>query len=93
LVLKDISVSKPVDEARVGLVGGAGSEVNSQKESFVSEVTRPGTEVNAETSDEDAFNTVVERTKHIYGEITVHHIAWGIAQRMQKDMSQLLRGS
>lgn len=91
--LKEIGNANAVDVSRDGLTGAAPNAVDDAKNGFVSDVARPGSETAVKDSAEETLRAVEGRAKNLYGEMMVHHIAWGVAQRMQKDMSQLLRGS
>ena len=91
--LKEISDANPVDDARTQLSGIGRGDVEEAKEVVQSDVTRPGVETPEVNAEQEALRAVENRARNLYGEMMVHHIAWGVAQRMQKDMSQLLRGS
>ncbi|KAB7613616.1 hypothetical protein F9L33_09555 [Amylibacter sp. SFDW26] len=84
----------PMKDNREGLVGAATGDVGHEKSSVLSDVAREGTRVeNAEEASQKKMDAVIDRTQQLYGDITVYNIAWGVAMRMQKDISQLLRGS
>lgn len=91
--MKPFGTVNPIQEQRNDLVQGGTGAVGQEKGSVVSEVTGPGAEPPPEPTPEDASLQLVDRLNGLYMDIAVHHVAWGVAQRMQKDMSQLLRGS
>lgn len=47
----------------------------------------------ATPSSEEAAQTLEERFQSLYFELTHYQIAWRIAQNVQRDISQVLRGS
>lgn len=63
------------------------------KDGFVSEAHAPGEEnKQSGASDTTSVDQLADRANQLYTEITVYHVAWGIATRMQKDISHLLKG-
>lgn len=92
-VIENNFQSDPLREMRSSVSGDPQGDVLRTKSELVSDVARPGSGNTAggETGDE-TLATVTDRAQHLYREMTVHHIAWGVATRMQKDISQLLRG-
>ena len=91
--LKQIGDKDAATADRATLMGTGPNAVDDVKGGIMSDVARPGTDTAQTGSTEEVLNAVTDRAQNLYGEMMVHHIAWGVAQRMQKDMSQLLRGS
>lgn len=73
------STTGPVGEAKTGLVAETSS------------ATASGTENSA--TDTQMQEATEARMRALYTDLTNYQIAWRIAQRMQQDISQLLRGS
>lgn len=92
------AVSRPdtmstLDTARAEVMASSLGEVGDLKGDFVSGVEREGS---ASASDADASvdaqQQTEERIRSLYLDLTNYQIAWKIAQRMQQDITQLLRG-
>lgn len=90
--LKSFGQTNPIEDQRNNLLQGTSGTVGEAKGSVVSDVTRPGV-APPEASSEEPVTQLVDRLNGLYMDIAVHHVAWGVAIKMQKDMSQLLRGS
>jgi hypothetical protein len=87
------NAATPMDAARNELLGPASGEFADLKAGLVSEVERPGV---AQDVDPDASSelqqTTEDRVQSLYYDLTNYQIAWKIAQRMQQDITQLMRG-
>lgn len=76
------------------LRSNANGAVGDERRAVMSDVQRPGVESAEQGVDsDDQFGSVIDRTRELYSDLTIYNVAWGIATRMQKDISQLLRGS
>jgi len=84
---------------RARLSDGSNGQVGSEKRAMQSSVSRPGsddmsaskgTELSA---NDERMDALTDRAISLYSDMTVFNIAWGIATRTQRDISQLLRGS
>ena len=75
--------------ARTHLTGATDSAVGEAKAAMMSTVTRPGVDALPETNIGDQLET---RVMSIYEELTNYELAWKIAQRIQTDISTLMKG-
>lgn len=82
----------PGDTMRATIASPTGGAVGDEKEGMVSGIDRPGVENTAETS-EQVHDNLIDRSRVLYTDLTVYNVAWSVAMRVQKDISQLLRGS
>lgn len=87
-----IGKTSAVEDERNAVSGASGAH-NKEVSEFVSGVERPGVEVQSVQDPDQIVNKFNDRMIGLYKDLTIHHVAWNVAQRMQKDMSQLLRGS
>lgn len=92
------AVSRPnsetsMDAARSDLVGPASGDYADIKEGLVSDVDRPGATTQTDINETDNVQAMTEeRVQALYYDLTNYQIAWKIAQRMQQDITQLMRG-
>lgn len=70
------------------LSGSYSGDVGAAKAEIVG-----GEAARAERSTEAANTSLEERIQNIYTELTHYQVAWKIAQNVQRDVSQVLRGS
>lgn len=83
----------PLGDLRSEVDGNATAEMRRTKAEVLSDVSRPGAETReVNDSTEARMDALVDRTNQLYRDISIHQVAWGVATRMQKDISQLLRG-
>lgn len=84
----------PSEEFRKALgTGNPQDEINQEIATVISDVERPGAPDKDNSADDLTKNdALVDRTAALYSEMTVLNVAWGIAQRTQKDVSHLLKG-
>ena len=75
------------------MVAPFGGAVGNEKRDVASDVSRPGVEPTANPDPESDQKFLIDRTRTLYSDLTIYNVAWGVAMRMQKDISQLLRGS
>ncbi|WP_373635618.1 hypothetical protein [Yoonia sp. SS1-5] len=69
----------------------AGSLTDAKKE-FISDATGPGAERASKKAEVDRqAEALTDRARQLYSDMTVYHVAWGIAMRVQKDISHLLK--
>lgn len=76
-------------------VSGPGDrDVTAEKEQLVSAASRSegGSTVDGNPAANTSTTNLVERVTAMYREVTVYHVGWSIANRMQKSVEQLLRG-
>ena len=71
-----------------GLTGDFAGDVGNAKSEIVG-----GEAARAEQSSEANNATLEERITGLYTELTHYQVAWKIAQNVQRDISQVLRGS
>ena len=79
------------DEAR-HLTSAAEGVVGTEKVALLSDVARPGATPKPETT-ETVQQQTEARVKELYVDLTNYQVAWKIAQRIQQDITQLMRGS
>lgn len=88
----DVSAND-LDAARSDLMGAHTGTVGDEKMQVISSVERPGAPARTDGSEQaDKGEALEERVRSLYFELTNYQVAWKIAQRMQQDTSQLLRG-
>jgi len=83
----------PNDSIRAGITSPTGGAVGNEKSEIVSEIDRPGAENSSAQNSEDVHDQIIDRSRVLYTDLTVYNVAWSVAMRVQKDVSQLLRGS
>lgn len=71
-----------------GLSGSYAGEVGDAKKDIVG-----GDVGRAERASQSGSESLEDRMRNIYTELTHYQVAWRIAQNVQRDVSQLLRGS
>ena len=82
-----------IDGERARLTGLRETAVGDEKHLVVSDVARPGAQPKTAPADQQDSSAALEaRVKELYLGLTNYQVAWKIAQRMQQDTSQLLRG-
>ncbi len=91
------AVERPYTEDAIGhearhLTSQGEGIVATEKVALVSDVERPGATPKAESSDTVQEQTE-ERVRELYVDLTNYQVAWKIAQRIQQDITQLMRGS
>ncbi len=80
--------------ARSDLSNSGSGLVGQAKDGIVSDVTRPGVPEKVSADDSEVTATQQEdRIKTLYLDLTNYQIAWKIAQRLQQDVTQLMKGS
>jgi len=85
--------TSPLDNVRSELTESARGQIGDLKGDLLSTVERPGAETPAaETASEDMQAQTEVRVRELYYDLTNYQVAWKIAQRMQQDITQLLRG-
>lgn len=77
---------------RLSMTGPADGIVGAERSELISDVVRPGMTTDA-AKDGDQQSNLETQVKELYVDLTNYNIAWKIAQRLQQDTSQLLRGS
>jgi hypothetical protein len=73
-------------EQNAGLVG-------TEKFNLMSGVQRPGTAPHTEAPAQSSMDQMEARVTAMYVDLTNYQVAWKIAQRIQQDVSQLMKGS
>ncbi len=82
------------DAARRALVDPTKGVVGEARSEVVSTVERPGAPKKEVINDSASLqDQQQERIRALYLDLTNYQIAWKIAQRMQQDITQLMRGS
>lgn len=79
--------------SRADLVQGVSGTVGSEKLDLVSGVARPGAVPRPTPPEAAPMAQLEQRVMDMYADLTNYQIAWKIAQRIQQDTSQLLKGS
>ncbi len=74
----------PMDE----ISGTFAGEVGAEKSGIMSDSAKSG-----ERSNEEVSENLEQRFTSLYFEMTHYQVAWKIAQNVQRDVSQVLRGS
>ncbi|MEM9853012.1 MAG: hypothetical protein AAF841_01050 [Pseudomonadota bacterium] len=82
------NLDPPTEQIMDQLSGAYAGEVGAAKADIVG-----GEAARAERSTEAANVTLEERIQNLYTELTHYQVAWKIAQNVQRDISQVLRGS
>lgn len=78
---------------RDALSGPGSGAVGDAKQQVLSDVERPGAAKRDDNVDgADQGEQLEDRVRSLYLELTNYQVAWKIAQRIQQDTSQLLRG-
>ncbi len=94
------AIEKAVNRPAYGADAGQGvgqpdpsdEVIRSEKMSMLSDVERPGAEPKP-VETQDVQQQTEDRLRSLYVDLTNYQIAWKIAQRVQQDTSQLLRGN
>jgi hypothetical protein len=86
------SFGDEIGQQRSGLTEGTSGRVGAEKLDFVSSVERPGATPRAEAPEASSSDHLEERMMSMYSDLTNYQIAWKIAQRIQQDVSQLMKG-
>ncbi|WP_028957531.1 hypothetical protein [Sulfitobacter sp. 20_GPM-1509m] len=82
-----------LENERSSLMGSIDGSVREEKMQILSRVERTGGAPRTDQVDHsDSSEVLEERVRSLYFELTNYQVAWKIAQRMQQDTSQLLRG-
>ena len=79
--------------SRLALTDHSAGQVGSEKLNLVSSVQRPGAAPRGETPVESSMDQMEARVTAMYADLTNYQVAWKIAQRIQQDTSQLMKGS
>ncbi|WP_296426756.1 hypothetical protein [Yoonia sp.] len=66
--------------------------VSKQKDMIVSNSSASGTGASTEDNGVSSLDKTAAKINEVYREMTTWSVAWGIAQRVQKDVNQLLHG-
>lgn len=82
------SVERQTDDLVEGLSADYAGDVGEAKFDIIG-----GELARAERSSESNNLTLEDRVKNLYTELTHYQVAWKIAQNVQRDISQVLRGS
>lgn len=87
------NAATPLDAARADLAGPAEGAYADLKEGLISDVDRTSAEAQTDLEDTENVQAMTEeRVQALYYDLTNYQIAWKIAQRMQQDITQLMRG-
>ncbi|MGB5863677.1 MAG: hypothetical protein WBG95_05210 [Sulfitobacter sp.] len=82
-----------MDDLREEISGGEAGLVGEFRQDIVSNVERPGTAERDPAEGSDALQDEHEtRVRSLYMDLSNYQIAWKIAQRIQQDITQLMRG-
>lgn len=81
-------LSPPATDMMDNMTGAYVGDVGQAKGEIVG-----GEAARAEQSTEAGNATLEDRVKNLYTELTHYQVAWKIAQNVQRDISQVLRGS
>lgn len=84
---------KTQDSLRESMMSPLGGAVGDEKRDVLSDVSRPGTDPRDNVDPKEDQRFLIDRTRDLYSDLTIYNVAWGVAMRMQKDISQLLRGT
>lgn len=88
------STPSSLESERAALVGDVERSNGDEKFSVMSDVARTGTSAPEKEPNATAAADALEaRIKTLYFDLTNYQVAWKIAQRIQQDTSQLMRGS
>jgi hypothetical protein len=79
--------------SRLALTDHSAGQVGSEKLGLVSTVQRPGAAPRGEAPVESSMDQMEARVMAMYADLTNYQVAWKIAQRIQQDISQLMKGS
>jgi hypothetical protein len=79
--------------SRMALTDHNAGQVGSEKLEFVSSVQRPGAAHRGEAPEQSSMDQIEARVTSMYADLTNYQVAWKIAQRIQQDISQLMKGS
>lgn len=79
--------------SRLALTENSAGQVGSEKLVLVSSVQRPGATPRGEAPVESSMDQMEARVTAMYADLTNYQVAWKIAQRIQQDTSQLMKGS
>lgn len=79
---------KPDSSALQEMTEGYSGPVGAEKASILA-----GAESRVEQADGEQATNIEDRLTSLYFELTNYQVAWKIVQSLQRDMSQLLRGS
>lgn len=93
----NVAVGRPggidhISDTRDAFMGGRSGTIGEAKTEMVSDVARPGTEAAVE-DDQSVQDTLEDRVKTLYSDLTDYQVAWRIAQKIPQDLSQILKGN
>lgn len=85
--------SSHADELRMQITGDGIGPVGEMRQAMVSSVERPGApKIDPVDGSHDLQMQLEDRVQTLYVDLTNYQVAWKIAQRIQQDITQLLRG-